>query len=212
MDLILFGPPGAGKGTQGALLAERFGLQRLSTGDLLREAVREGTPLGLEARRFMDAGELVPDSVLIGLVREYLAGTAAGVIFDGFPRTRPQAEALDTLLRDLGRTLEAVLVLQVDDEALIRRLSGRRSCPTCGAVFNVHTDPPAEAGRCDRCRAELVQRADDEEATVRRRLEVYGEQTAPLIDYYDASPVRVERIDGDRSVEDVQRQLVDLLP
>ena len=212
MDLILFGPPGAGKGTQGALLAERFGLARLSTGDLLREAVRQGTALGLEARRFMDAGELVPDSVLIGLVREYLGATTAGVIFDGFPRTRPQAEALDTLLAELGRRLEAVLVLEVDDEALIRRLSGRRSCPSCGAVFNVHTDPPATAGRCDRCGAELVQRADDEESTVRRRLQVYADQTAPLIAYYDASPVRVERVAGDRSVDDVQRQLVDLLP
>lgn len=211
MDLILFGPPGAGKGTQGALLAERFGLQRLSTGDLLREAVRQGTPLGQEAKRYMNAGELVPDSVLIGLVREYLAGVSDGVIFDGFPRTRPQAEALDALMAELGRQLEAVVVLQVDDEALIRRLSGRRSCPACGAVFNVHFDPPASAGRCDNCGAELVQRADDAESTVRRRLEVYGEQTAPLIDYYDASPVRVERIAGDRSVDEVQRQLIDLL-
>jgi adenylate kinase len=211
MDLILFGPPGAGKGTQGALLAERFGLQRLSTGDLLREAVRDGTPLGLEAQRYMNAGELVPDSVLIGLVREYLAGARSGVIFDGFPRTEPQAEALGQLLAELGRTLEAVLVLQVEDEDLIRRLSGRRSCPSCGSVFNVHFDPPKIAGTCDRCGAALVQRADDEEGTVRRRLEVYQAQTAPLIAYYEASPVRVERVPGDRRVEQVQERLVELL-
>lgn len=211
MDLILFGPPGAGKGTQGALLEERFGLARLSTGDLLREAVREGTPLGLEAQKYMNAGELVPDSVLIGLVREYLRGQESGVIFDGFPRTEPQAAALDQLLGELGRRLEAVLVLQVDDENLIRRLSGRRSCPSCGAVFNVHFDPPRAEGKCDRCGAELVQRVDDAESTVRRRLDVYRAQTAPLIDYYERSPVRVAHIQGDLSVDEVQSRLVEQL-
>lgn len=212
MDLIIFGPPGAGKGTQGALLAERFGLARLSTGDLLREAVRQGTPLGQEAQRYMHAGELVPDSVLIELAREYLQEARGGVIFDGFPRTRPQAEALDELLIELGRRLEVVLVLDVDDEQLVRRLSGRRSCPSCGAVYNVHLDPPRTEGRCDRCGTALVQRSDDEEATVRHRLEVYHAQTEPLIRFYEASPVRVERIPGDRSVSEVQDQLAGLLP
>jgi adenylate kinase len=188
MDLIIFGPPGAGKGTQGALLAERFGLARLSTGDLLREAVRQGTPLGQEAQRYMNAGELVPDSVLIELAREYLEDAHGGVIFDGFPRTRPQAEALDQLLVDLGR-----------------------SCPSCGAVYNVHLDPPLTEGLCDRCGAELVQRSDDLEATVRHRLEVYHAQTEPLIRFYESSPVRVERIPGDRSVIEVQDQLAGLL-
>lgn len=212
MDLILFGPPGAGKGTQGALLAEHFALQRLSTGDLLREAVRAGTPLGLEAQRYMNAGELVPDAVLIGLVREYLREQGdTGVIFDGFPRTEPQAAALGELLGELGRSLEAVLVLDVDEEALVRRLAGRRSCPHCGSVFNVHFDPPQAEGKCDRCGAGLVQRADDEESTVRRRLEVYEAQTAPLIAYYEASPVRVEHVPGDRAVHEVQEQLVGLL-
>src|SRR5690606_20848540 len=178
-DLILFGPPGAGKGTQGALLAERLGLLRLSTGDVLRDAVRRGTPLGAEARRYMDAGELVPDDVIVGIVRDCLAGDAAdtGVIFDGFPRTLPQAERLDRLLASLGRSLEAVIVLEVPDETLVKRLGGRRSCPSCGALYNVYFDPPGEDGRCDACGGTLTQRPDDDPATVRRRLEVYREQT-----------------------------------
>ncbi|HSJ14673.1 MAG TPA: adenylate kinase [Longimicrobiales bacterium] len=209
MDLILFGPPGAGKGTQGALLAERYGLLRLSTGDLLREAVRAGTRLGQEAQRYMNAGELVPDAVLVGMVREYLEQHPdAGVIFDGFPRTRPQAEALDALLAELGRSLRAVLVLEVSDDELVRRLAGRRSCPGCGAVYNVHFDPPIEPGRCTRCGSALVQRDDDQEVTVRRRLEVYGAQTAPLIEYYRRSATPVEFLAGDRPVEDVQAALV----
>ena len=212
-DLILFGPPGAGKGTQGALLAERFGLLRLSTGDVLRDARQRGTPLGLEAQRFMDAGELVPDSVILGIVRDYLRGPAAdrGVIFDGFPRTLPQARSLDGLLAEIGRRLRAVLVLEVDDETLIRRLSGRRWCPSCGAVYNIYFEPPREEQRCDVCGATLMQRPDDAADTVRRRLDVYREQTAPLLDYYDAAPVAVWRVNGDHSVDEVQADLVRLL-
>jgi adenylate kinase len=212
-DLILFGPPGAGKGTQGALLAERFGLRRLSTGDVLREAAQHGTPLGLKARRFMDAGELVPDTVILGIVGDHLRGHAAdrGVIFDGFPRTLPQAQSLDALLANLGRRLRAVLVLEVDDETLIRRLSGRRSCPVCGAVYNIYFEPPRHEGRCDVCGAELAQRPDDAASTVRRRLDVYREQTAPLLGYYDAAPVTLQRVNGDRSVDDVQADLARLL-
>lgn len=209
MDLILFGPPGAGKGTQGALLAERYGLERLSTGDVLREQVRAGTPLGRAAQRYMNAGELVPDSVLIGMVRSYLeAHASAGVIFDGFPRTEPQAAALDALLLELGRSLRAVLVLEVSDESLVKRLSGRRSCPACGAVYNVHFDPPAEPDRCTRCGTGLVQREDDRESTVRRRLEVYRAQTAPLIEYYQRRATPVEFLPADRPVEQVQEALV----
>ena len=212
-DLVLFGPPGAGKGTQGALLAERFGLLRLSTGDVLRDAVKRGTRMGLEARRFMDAGELVPDDVILGIVRDYLAGEAAekGVVFDGFPRTIPQARGLDALLAELRRPLRAVLVLEVDDETLVKRLSGRRSCGSCGAVYNVYFEAPLKDGRCDRCGAELTMRPDDADGPVRRRLEVYHEQTAPLLDYYDASPVTVHRLDGDRQVDAVQDDLVRLL-
>jgi adenylate kinase len=212
-DLILFGPPGAGKGTQGAILAERFGLLRLSTGDVLRDAVRRGTDMGRAAQRYMDAGELVPDSVILGIVRDYLRGEAAerGVIFDGFPRTLPQARGLDELLAELDRPLHAVLVLDVDDDALIRRLSGRRSCTGCGAVYNVEFEPPRMEGRCDACGGELVLRPDDEPATVRRRLEVYSEQTAPLLDHYEASPVSVRHVDGQQPVESVQAQLAGAL-
>lgn len=212
-DLILFGPPGAGKGTQGALLAERLGLLRLSTGDVLRDAVRRGTPMGTEARRYMDAGELVPDEVILGIVRDYLAGEAAdtGVIFDGFPRTLPQAERLDQLLGELARPLRAVLVLDVDDDTLIRRLSGRRSCATCGALYNVYFEPPHEDGRCDACGSELTLRADDEPATVQRRLRVYAEQTEPLIEYYGKSRTPLHHVNGDRAVEDVQRDLAEIL-
>jgi adenylate kinase len=143
MNLVLFGPPGAGKGTQGTLLAEKRGMRRLSTGDLLRDAVREGTSLGLEAKAYMDAGELVPDGVILGLIRDMLQSSSeANAIFDGFPRTLPQAQALDGLLADIGQPLGAVVALNVDDEALVQRLSGRRSCPKCGAVYNVYSYRP----------------------------------------------------------------------
>jgi adenylate kinase len=161
----------------------------------------------------MNAGELVPDDVILGLIRDMLqGGTAAGAIFDGFPRTLPQAQALDVLLSDLGQPLDAVLVLNVDDEALVRRLSGRRSCPKDGSVYNVFTDPPKQENVCDRCGAELVQRADDLEATVRRRLQVYQEQTAPLVAYYESSTTPVHHVDGDRAIETVQADLIAALP
>lgn len=212
-DLILFGPPGAGKGTQGALLAERLDLLRLSTGDVLRDAVRRGTAMGSEAKRYMDAGELVPDEVILGIVGDYLAGEAGntGVIFDGFPRTLPQAERLDALLAELGRPLRAVLVLDVDNDTLVKRLSGRRSCGSCGATYNVYFEPPREKGRCDVCGSELAQRADDDASTVQRRLSVYAEQTEPLIAYYATSDTAVHHVDGDRSVDEVQADLLELL-
>jgi adenylate kinase len=212
-DVILFGPPGAGKGTQGALLAERLELLRLSTGDVLRDAVRRGTAMGSEARRYMEAGELVPDEVILGIVRDYLAGEArdAGVIFDGFPRTLPQAERLDGLLAELDRPLRAVLVLDVDNDTLVKRLSGRRSCGSCGATYNIYFEAPREEGRCDMCASELTQRADDDAATVQRRLAVYAEQTEPLIAYFARTGTPVHHVDGDRSVEDVQTDLLELL-
>lgn len=212
-DLILFGPPGAGKGTQGALLADAQSLLRLSTGDVLRDAVRRGTDMGREARRYMDAGELVPDEVILGIVRDYLAGEAAdqGVIFDGFPRTLPQAEKLDRLLHDLDRPLRAVLVLEVASDVLVKRLSGRRSCSLCGTVSNVYFDPQTIEGRCNVCGGDLTQRPDDEPATVRRRLEVYDEQTAPLLTHYSESATPLHRIDGDRAVDAVQKDLIELL-
>lgn len=209
MIVILLGPPGVGKGTQGVLLCERRGLAHLSTGDLLRKARREGTPLGREAQRYMDRGELVPDEVIIGMVREHLAGLDddAGVVFDGFPRTVAQAEALDGVLEELGRRVDRVLVLKADDEVLVKRLAGRRSCPECGAVYNVHFNPPETEGVCDRCGAGLAHRADDQADTVRTRLEVYRELTEPLIAFYEAHPAAVVHIEGDRPVEEVQAGL-----
>lgn len=209
MIAILLGPPGVGKGTQGVMLCERRGLRHLSTGDLLRKARREGSPLGLEAQGFMDRGELVPDSVIIGMVREALTDSAdgPGVVFDGFPRTVAQAEALDGVLDDIGRAIDRVIVFQADDDVLVKRLAGRRSCPECGAVYNVHLNPPEVDGRCDRCGAELAHRADDQPDTVRTRLEVYRELTEPLIAFYEAHGAPVRYVAGDAPVDDVQAAL-----
>ena len=213
MDVILFGPPGAGKGTQGALLAERFGMLRLSTGDMLREAVRAGSVLGTEAQGIMASGELVPDDLILAMVREVLESDAAanGVVFDGFPRTLPQAEGLDGLMRELGRPISAVLVLRVDDEEIVRRLGGRRSCVKCGAVYHVSADPPKQPGICDRCGGELTQRPDDAEDTIRRRLAVYAEQTAPLLAHYRSAGTRIEEVDGMKPIETVHAELVGAL-
>lgn len=214
MNLIFLGAPGAGKGTQGALIAERYGSKRISTGDLLRDAVRRGNPLGQRAKGYMDAGELVPDAVILDLVREVLVSDPrgeSGYLLDGFPRTLPQAEALDRLLGELGRPLDAVVVIDVPDEKLVQRLSGRRSCPNCGAVYNIYFEPPQVAGVCDRCGSALTERADDTAETVRHRLEVYKKQTAPLIAYYEASPTPVHRIDGDRPAAEVEAEIVRVL-
>jgi adenylate kinase len=180
------GPPGAGKGTQARDLAREWGALHLATGDVLREAVAAGTPLGAEAKRYMDRGALVPDDVIIGLVGERLGGSAAeaGFIVDGFPRTITQAEALARLLKDLGQTLDAVVYFDVSEPELLRRLTGRRVCRACGRTYHLTSSPPKGAGVCDVCGGELYQRDDDREATVRNRLEVYARQTAPLLDYY----------------------------
>ena len=213
MNLVLFGPPGAGKGTQGTMLADKRGLLKISTGDILRDAVRAGTTLGIEAKKFMDAGELVPDTVILGLVREVIedANAAKGFLMDGFPRKIPQAEAVDAMLAELSRPIDTVVVLDVADESIVQRLSGRRSCPNCGAVFNVYFDKPRIAERCDRCNSELVQRADDNRDTVVRRLEIYKQQTAPIIDYYGRHGVLIEHVDGDRAIDDVQRDILTLI-
>lgn len=211
MIVILLGPPGVGKGTQGVLLCEGLGYTHLSTGDLLRQARREGTPLGQEAQRFMDRGELVPDAVIVGMVREALATVEGGVVLDGFPRTVAQAEALDAVLAEVGAAVDQVVVLEADDEVLVQRLSGRRSCPECGAVYNVYFNPPATEGRCDRCGAELEHRADDHPETVANRLEVYRRQTAPLVAYYGEHDAALATLAAARSVEAVQADLRDLL-
>ena len=206
MVVILLGPPGVGKGTQAVELADGLGWRHVSTGDLLRAHRREGTALGLEAKGYMDRGELVPDELIVAMVKDVLEALPSeqGVVFDGYPRTVPQAEALDRVLAELGRQVDRVVLLEADDEVLVKRLAGRRSCPECGAVYNVHFNPPATAGRCDRCGAELVHRKDDEPETVRRRLQVYQEQTAPLVAHYEASDAPLVRVQGDRPVGDVQ--------
>src|SRR5690606_35198538 len=186
MLLILLCAPGAGKGTQGSLLAEKLGVPKIATGDILREAVRAGTPLGEEARRYMDAGELVPDGVILGLVRDALADPSAeqGAIFDGFPRNVAQAESLAGILPEPGRSVDAVVALEVEPEAIVKRMSGRRTDPETGEVYHIeHNPPPPEIA--DR----VVQRPDDREETIRHRLEVYEESTRPLIDYYERAGV-----------------------
>jgi len=204
MRLIFLGAPGAGKGTQGALVAKKHHLQRIVTGDILRQAVRDDNPLGREARRFMDAGELVPDHLIVEMLREVIAGAHNGFVMDGFPRTREQALSLDATLEAEGNPIDAVIVLEAPDDILVRRISGRRSCPGCGAVYNVYTSPPRVPDVCDRCGAALAHRVDDHEDTVRHRLHVYREETRPLIDHYRDAGVDVRIVDGDRPVHEVQ--------
>ena len=212
MKLILLGPPGAGKGTQAKMLSDEFSIPQISTGDILRAAVKEGTLLGLKAKAFMDAGGLVPDEVVIGIVAERLQqdDCSKGFILDGFPRTVAQADALQANLKELGKELDRVVALQVDTEALIERLTGRRTCKSCGRGYHVRFDPPAVAERCDACDSELFQRDDDREETIRKRLEVYDEQTAPLISYYREADLLLE-LDGMQTIAEVQRELLTAL-
>ena len=205
MVVVLLGPPGVGKGTQAVRLVDELGAAHVSTGDLLRAARREGTELGQLAQGYMDRGELVPDQLILDLVRDHLAGLEEGtdVLFDGFPRTTDQATGLDEVLSTSGRQVDAVVLFEAPNETLVKRLSGRRSCPDCGAVYNVYFSPPSAEGVCDRCGGTLVHRADDNAETVERRLQVYLDQTAPLIDFYDAHSAAMTRIAADREVEEI---------
>jgi adenylate kinase len=182
--LVLLGPPGAGKGTQAKRLAERFGLQHIASGDIFRWNVQNGTELGRLAKTYMDAGDLVPDDVTVRMVVQAVDRAPAGYVLDGFPRTIPQAEALDAELTAKGRPLSSVLALIVDEELAVKRIAGRRTCASCQHSYNVELDPPHVPGVCDRCGGPLVQRPDDAEGVVRRRLEVYRESTAPLMKFY----------------------------
>jgi adenylate kinase len=204
LNLILLGPPGAGKGTQSARLTEDFGLPHISTGDILRAAVADGTELGRAAAKYMEAGELVPDDVIIGVILERLEHDDArdGFLLDGFPRTLEQADALGRELEKLDRRLTTALLIDVPDDEVVRRLSGRRVSRKTGRVYHVDFDPPKHEGRCDIDGSQLIQRKDDEESTVRKRLAVYHAQTAPLIDYYDARGL-LRRFDGTRGPSDV---------
>jgi len=212
MRLVLVGPPGAGKGTQAEFIAAHFAVPKISTGDIFRANVAAGTPLGVEARRFMDSGQLVPDEVTINMVRDRLAepDAADGFLLDGFPRTVPQAIAHDKLLADLGVGLDVVLELIVDDDEVIRRLSGRWTCRGCGKIWHIEFDPPTHDGVCDRCGSQLYQRDDDKAETVAERLKVYVRDTAPLIIFYGAQG-KLVGIDATGPVEDVTVRAIDAL-
>jgi adenylate kinase len=211
--LVLVGPPGAGKGTQAQFIAEHVGVPKISTGDIFRANVSQGTPLGLQAKEYMDRGDLVPDEVTIDMVRNRLQekDAVAGFLLDGFPRTVPQAETLDDILRETADAkLDVVLELVVDNEEVVRRLSGRRTCRTCNHIWHVDFDPPQVSGVCDLDGGELFQRDDDKPATIENRLEVYDEQTAPLIAYYAGRGVLVG-IDATGPVDDVTLRAIDAL-
>jgi adenylate kinase len=204
MRVIFLGPPGAGKGTQARRAAVRWGVPQIATGDMLRESMAAGTELGRKAKRYYDAGELVPDDVIIDLVAEVLARPTArkGFVLDGFPRTVAQADALDRLLDERGLTVDRVVVFDIGEDALVERLGGRRVCPRCGRNYHVRFSPPARPGICDACGATLVQRSDDEEPTVRRRLGVYARDTRPLVERYRRGGL-VETIPAGGSVDEV---------
>jgi adenylate kinase len=209
MNVILLGPPGSGKGTQAQKIGERYHIPQISTGDILRSAVKERTPLGVEAQGYMDQGQLVPDEVVVGIVRERLMASDCngGFILDGFPRTLPQAEALDVTLLEMKREIDHVISIEVDNEELLGRLTGRRTCRTCGTMYHLMFNPPKKDRICDKCGGELYQRDDDQEATIRARLQVYEEQTAPLIAYYRNKGL-LRTIDGVGEIEEIFREIV----
>lgn len=202
MQLILLGAPGSGKGTQAKLIVEACGWLHLSTGDLLRKNVAEGTPLGAKAKPIMESGQYVPDDIINDMVEDQLRRPEArsGVVFDGYPRTLNQAQTLDDMLDRLGRPIEAVVHLEIDPEELVSRLSGRRVCTGCGAPYHVKAMPPLREGVCDSCGSPLMQRKDDSEETVRTRLEVYRQQTSPLLDYYQAQG-KLRTVDAGEGIE-----------
>jgi adenylate kinase len=204
MRIVLLGAPGAGKGTQAKKLIDKYGIPQISTGDLLRAAVAQGTPLGKEAKGFMDRGELVPDKVVLGMVEERLGqpDAAKGFILDGFPRNTAQAETLDGMLQKIGKPLQLAISVDVPFEDLMKRLTGRRTCKACGQMYNVFYSPSNKEGVCDKCGGELFQRDDDKEATIEKRLKVYESQTAPLIDYYSKKNI-VRRIQGTGGIDDI---------
>ncbi|MGI8317282.1 adenylate kinase [Halobacillus mangrovi] len=215
MNLILMGLPGAGKGTQAEKIVEKYNIPHISTGDMFRLAIKEGTELGKEAKSYMDKGELVPDEVTIGIVRERLSkpDCEKGFLLDGFPRTIAQAEALENLLNDMDESLDYVLHIDVPQDQLVERLTGRRICPTCGATYHVVFNPPKEEGKCDHDGSELIQREDDQPETVKKRLEVNVEQTQPLLHFYQDKGYLVS-FEGDKDInevfKDIDKKLGDL--
>jgi adenylate kinase len=212
MRIVLIGAPGGGKGTQAKRLVDRFGIPQISTGDLLREAVAAGTPLGLRAKSVMEAGQLVSDDIVLDMIRDRLSRPDAqkGFILDGFPRNIPQARALDVLLNGMGKPLQIGLLIDVPFDILMQRLTGRRTCSACGAIYNAYTSPPRIDGICDNCGGNLLQRADDNEDTVVNRLRVYESQTAPLVDYYRREGI-LRTVQGTGEVEDIFNAILRVL-
>lgn len=209
LGFIILGPPGAGKGTQAEILSQKLNIKKISTGDILREAVSEGTELGKLAEKYMNRGELVPDDVMLTLIEETLKNSH-GFILDGFPRTIIQAEGLDRILQKLGLELKVVFFLDVPDEEIVRRLSSRRSCVNCSAVYNMITSPPKNDEICDKCGTKLVIRSDDKPETIKKRLDVYRKQTAPLIDYYRRKGI-LKEISGTGNLQGVAEKLLSML-
>lgn len=212
MRLVLLGPPGAGKGTQAATLVDKYNIVHISTGDLLRAAVKEGTPLGLKAKGYMESGQLVPDDLILGLMEERIRkeDCQEGFLLDGFPRTPAQADALSAMLEKLGQALDAVINIEVPLDKLMERLTGRRVCKGCGATYHKVFNPSAKGDVCEKCGGELYQRADDTEETVKARLDVYQTQTAPLIDYYTRNGL-IKDIDGDQDINKVLEDIAKAL-
>jgi adenylate kinase len=211
LNIILLGPPGSGKGTQAKMIADKYKVKHISTGDILRENVRNGTALGKEAKKFMDAGQLVPDSVLIGIIKDRLAkdDVKAGWMLDGYPRTIPQADALEKILPDLGQKMSVVLNVDVPDKELVGRLSGRRMCK-CGVSYHLQFNPPKVAGKCDVCGGELYHRDDDKAEAIMKRLDAYHKQTQPLIDYYTKKGV-IANINGTGDIKAIFGEIVKVL-
>lgn len=212
MKIIMLGAPGAGKGTQAKMIADRYNIPHISTGDIFRANIKNGTELGKKAKAYMDQGALVPDELTCSLVVDRIKqeDCADGYVLDGFPRTIPQAESLDAALRTMSENIDYAVNIDVPDENIVRRMSGRRACPSCGATYHIEHIPPKKEGICDRCSAELILRDDDKPETVLKRLGVYHEQTQPLIDYYSKAGVLVE-IDGTKDMEDVFKAIIEVL-
>jgi adenylate kinase len=212
MNLILLGPPGCGKGTQAKILIDTYHIPQISTGDILREAIKKESPLGIEAKTHMDQGSLVPDHLVIKIIEERLKQEDCnrGFVLDGFPRTVAQAEALDTTLSEMGSKLEYVFSIEVDDGELVRRLTGRRVCRKCGESYHTEFNPPRQEGLCDSCQGELYQRDDDKEETIRNRLKVYQDQTSPLISFYQRKDV-LHSMDGIGSIEEIKERLLTII-
>ena len=212
MRVILLGPPGAGKGTQAKLISEKFSIPHISTGDIFRANIKEKTPLGIEAKRYIDNGQLVPDEVTIGIVKDRLTKDDCdnGFLLDGFPRTVAQAEALDEFLKGINKDLDVALLIKVPEEFILERMTGRRVCTSCRASYHIRFNPPKIEGKCDICDNELIQRKDDTEATVKERLEVYSKQTYPLINYYKDNGI-ISEVNGTESIDEVFGNISNIL-